>query len=234
MQCTLCSPVSTWSSSRSVAVIEATSAPQWWRNSATQTRATRIRITNGLVVRHVDAALPPGAAVSGVVRAGDSIGKRLARICVFAQSQTGQFAFAITAKERQLQARRHDHRQLPGPVHAVRQPRQLHLPLTMSVRVRTGQNITRFDAFLQPGAIVSGTVTGTHGMPVGGICVQVQSARAFAGSTTRANGTYSINAPAIRLLHGGVLRRAAGTRAAMHHKWPTRDRRTARLLIPCH
>ena len=169
-------------------------AQQWWRNSATQSHATPIRITDGLVVRHVDAALPPGATVSGVVRAGDSAGKLLRGICVFAQSPTGPFASAITAKNGSYK--------LVGMTTGTYQVFFTrcsnignYLPLTRSVRVRTGQNITRFDAFLQPGAIVSGTVTGTHGMPVGGICVEVQGPQyAFAGSTTHANGTYSINA----------------------------------------
>lgn len=169
-------------------------APQWWRNSATQSRATPIRITNGLVVRHVDAALPPGAAVSGVVRAGDSAGKRLRGICVFAQSRTGPFASAITAKNGTYKLVGMTTGNYRVSFTRCGNPGN-YLPLTRSVRVRTGQNIARFDAFLQPGAIVSGTVTGTHGMPVGGICVQVQGPQyAFAGSTTRANGTYSINA----------------------------------------
>src|SRR5262249_38192889 len=169
-------------------------APQWWRNSATQSRATPIRITDGLVVRHVDAALAPGATVSGVVRAGDSTGKLLSGICVFAQSRTGPFASAITANNGSFK--------LVGMTTGNYQVSFTrcsnlgnYLPLNRSVRVRTGQNITGFDAFLQPGAIVSGTVTGTHGMPAGGICVQVQGPQyTFAGSTTHANGTYSINA----------------------------------------
>ena len=44
-------------------------APQWWRDSATRGHATAIRVAGGKVVRHVDAALPPGATVSGVVKA---------------------------------------------------------------------------------------------------------------------------------------------------------------------
>ena len=37
-------------------------------------------------------------------------------------------------------------------------------------------------------------MTDTHGKPVGGICVEVQRSRHLGGATTRANGTYSINA----------------------------------------
>ncbi len=169
-------------------------APQWWRNAATRGHATPIRITSGLVVRHVDAALPPGATVSGVVRAGGPTGKLLSGICVFAQSRTGPFASATTAKNGRYK--------LIGMTTSryrimfVRcRNRGNYLPQTRSVRVRTGQNITGFDAFLQPGAIISGTVADAHGTPVGGICVQVQGPRfTFGGTITRADGTYSINA----------------------------------------
>ena len=69
-----------------------------------------------------------------------------------------------------------------------------YLPQTRSLTVRTGQNITRFNAILRPGAIVSGIVTDTHGKPVRGICVQAQKFGVFGGATTGADGTYSIDA----------------------------------------
>lgn len=169
-------------------------APQWWRDAPTQGHATPIQITRGLVVRHVDAALPPGATVSGVVRAGGPTGKLLSGICVFADSRTGPFASARTAKNGRYQLVGMTTSRYQIMFTRCRNSGN-YLPLTRSVRVRTGQNITGFDAFLQPGAIVSGTVTDAHGTPVGGICVQVQGARyTFAGTTTRADGTYSIDA----------------------------------------
>ncbi len=54
--------------------------PQWWRDSATRSHATAIRVAGGKVVRHVDAALPPGATVSGVVKAASG-GNSLSGIC---------------------------------------------------------------------------------------------------------------------------------------------------------
>ena len=98
-------------------------APQWWRDSATRGHATPIRIKSGLVVGHVDAALPPGATVSGVVKAFS--GKPLSGICVFASSPTAPFAERDDSKERQLQAHRHGHGQLPDLLSALPQPREL-------------------------------------------------------------------------------------------------------------
>jgi Carboxypeptidase regulatory-like domain len=169
-------------------------APQWWRDSATRRHAAAIQVSGGVVVRHVDAAMPPGAALSGVVRAGDSAGQRLSGICVFGFSSTGPFAFATTGKNGRYKLVG----MTTGTYHVyftLCRNRGNHLPLTRSVRVTTGQSVTGFNVFLQPGAIVSGRVTDAHGTPVRGICVQVQGPRStFAGTITPADGDYSINA----------------------------------------
>ncbi|MGO8958209.1 MAG: carboxypeptidase regulatory-like domain-containing protein [Streptosporangiaceae bacterium] len=165
-------------------------APQWWRDSATRGHATPIRIKGGEVVGHVDAALPPGATVSGVVKAFS--GKPLSGICVFAASPTAPFATATTAKDGRYKLIA----MATGSYriyYSLCRNRGNYLPQTRSLKVRTGQNITRFNALLQPGAIVSGTVTDSHGQPVRGICVQVQGP-GYGGATTGADGTYSINA----------------------------------------
>jgi carboxypeptidase family protein len=170
----------------------------WWRHSATRANATPITLTSGRVRRHINARMPRGATISGVVRAGGPTGQRLAGICVYAEprSNNGQFSFTRTGtnggyKLIALTTGRYR-------IFFVRCRNNANvLPETRTVSLRTGQNITRFDAFLQPGAIVSGTVTNTHGAPVGGVCVQV-SGRDFEGTITKADGTYSMNG-----LHGG-------------------------------
>ncbi len=166
-------------------------APQWWRDSATRGHATAIRVAGGKVVRHVDAALPPGATVSGVVKAFS--GKPLSGICVFAESQTAPFADTTTAQNGsyKLIAMATGSYQIH---YFLCRNRGNYLPQTRSLKVRTGQNVTRFNALLRPGAIVSGKVTDTHGNPVRGICVQAQKSGIFGGAVTGADGTYSINA----------------------------------------
>ncbi len=164
--------------------------PEWWRGSATRGHATVIRVAGGKVVRHVDAALPPGATVSGLVKA--SSGKLLSGICVFAESRTAPFAAATTAKNGsyKLIAMATGRYQI---YYSLCRNRGNYLPQIRSLSVRTGQNVRRFNALLRPGAIVSGRVTDSHGAPVRGICVDAQGP-GFGGTATGADGTYSINA----------------------------------------
>ena len=166
-------------------------APQWWRDSATRGHATPIRVAGGKVVRHVDAALPPGATVSGVVKAFS--GKPLSGICVYAESQTAPFADTTSAKDGSYKLIAMATGRYRIYYYLCRN-RGNYLQQTRSLTVRTGQNITRFNAILRPGAIVSGIVTDTHGKPVRGICVQAQKFGVFGGATTGADGTYSIDA----------------------------------------
>ena len=119
-------------------------------------------------------------------------GNSLSGICVFAESQTAPFATATTA-------RNGSYKLIAMATGRYRifyfrcRNRGNYLPQTRSVHVRTGQNVRRFNALLRPGAIVSGKVTDTHGKPVRGICVEARGP-GFGGTTTGADGTYSINA----------------------------------------
>jgi len=75
-------------------------APQWWRLKSSAGQATPIKITGPRVVSHIDAALSPGALISGTVRAVNSTGKPLAGVCVEASDRRGDdFADALTAKD---------------------------------------------------------------------------------------------------------------------------------------
>jgi hypothetical protein len=196
-------------------------APQWWRDSPTRGHATVIRVAGSKVIRHVDAALRPGATVSGVVKALS--GKPLSGICVFASSPTAPFANAITAKNGsyKLIAMATGSYQI---FYYLCRNNGNYLPQTRSVRVRTGQNVKGFDALLQPGAIVSGEVTDTHGKPVRGICVQTEGPgtgySGFSGTVTGADGTYSMNrlpSGSYRVLFSGGCRNT-GSYASQFYK----------------
>jgi hypothetical protein len=168
--------------------------PQWWKNSLTYAHATPIKITSGTVMSHVNVALATGASVSGVVKAGNAAGVPLAGICVFAAPEfAGPGATARTRADGSYR--------LVGMStgrYAIDFSRcgnrGNYLGQTRHVRVTTGQAVTGFDAFLQPGAIVSGTVTDAHGVPVAGICVQATGRHGQGGARTHADGTYSISA----------------------------------------
>lgn len=169
--------------------------PQWWRNSATRKHAATIVIKRGLIVRHVDAALHPGAILSGVVRAGGPHGALLKGICVFVEPTSRQdfpvFAFARTDKHGSYRVIA-----LTTGKYRVFFDRGCGnngnvLPVRRSVSLVAGHTTSGFDAFLPPGAIITGTVTNTHGTPVPGICVSASGA-SFGGSRTNAEGKYSI------------------------------------------
>jgi hypothetical protein len=170
-------------------------APLWWRNSLTFDHATKIAITYGTIVRHIDPALPRGGAVTGVVRAAGPSGKRLSRICVFARGLTrdSTYAFTVTASDGSYR--------LVGLTTGKYQisysrcgNRGNYLPARRSVRVRLGHTVSGFDVFLPLGAIAKGVVTDTHGNPVAGICVELRGRRQFGGARTGSDGSYAINA----------------------------------------
>jgi phage gp45-like len=173
--------------------------PQWWRDSATEGHATKILITPGRIVREVNAALGPGAILSGVVRAGSPHGPALKDICVDVEpirpsEPYANFVRVVTAKDGSYR--------LTGLTTGRYQlyftrgcgNNGNYLQTERSVSVVAGRTTAGFNASLPIGAIITGTVTGGHGRPVGGICVTVSGARSFGGTKTAADGDYSIDA----------------------------------------
>ena len=67
-----------------------------------------------------------------------------------------------------------------------------YLELGRYVTVGKGQTKRGVDVALKPGAGLSGTVTNTHGKPIGGICVDISSGRGsgFGDIETNPDGTY--------------------------------------------
>ena len=112
MPCTRCSLASTWSSSRSVAATEGITRRNGGatpRREARQRRSgSRAARWSGTLMRpcHLARRFPAWSRQS-------SSGKLLSGICVFAESQTAPFAQRGDSQERQLQAHRHGHGQLP-------------------------------------------------------------------------------------------------------------------------
>jgi len=170
--------------------------PQWWRESPNQKHAVKIVITRGRVVRRVDAALRPGAIINGVVRAGGPHGALQKRICVDAQPNGNEgsfptYGFTQTSKDGSYRLSG-----LATGKYTVFFSRNCgnngnFLPVRRSLSVVAGHTTSGFDAFLPPGAIITGKVTGTHGTPVRGICVSA-SGRGFGNVITKKDGTYSI------------------------------------------
>ncbi|HWF81790.1 MAG TPA: carboxypeptidase-like regulatory domain-containing protein [Streptosporangiaceae bacterium] len=171
--------------------------PQWWPDSATQKHAKTIVITHGLLVKNVDAALRPGAILTGVARAGGPSGALLKGICVSVQPLRVQGPFPIFAFTRTGSGGGYRVVGLTTGKYRVFFNRGCgnngnFLPVQRSVSVVVGHTTSGFDGFMPAGAIIKGTVTNSHGAPVRGICVSASGARSGGGNTTNAHGTYSI------------------------------------------
>ncbi len=169
-------------------------APQWWRLRTSASHATPIKITGAQVARHVDAALDPGAAISGTIRAVNSAGKPLAGICVQAQSSQGDSADAASAKDGTYQLKG----LIGGQYVVVFDPSCFgsssanYLAQYRRVSVKRGHSLSGVNAYLQPGAGISGVVTDVHGHTVDGVCVQIAGEHVNTFATTDINGSYSI------------------------------------------
>jgi len=166
---------------------------QWWRGATSHDRATTIRVVGHKVVRNIDPVLAPGAAITGTVRGRNASGPPLSDVCVsaFGARDGNDDADAFTSRNGRyelegLAAGRYQIQFDPscGGGQAAN-----YLGQFRSVGVRAGKTVSGFNAYLRPGAAVSGKVTDVHGHPIESICVLVGD-----GSETETNpdGTYSI------------------------------------------
>ncbi len=170
-------------------------APQWWRLAASAAHATPIRIKGAKIVTKIDAALDPGAAISGTIRAVNSAGQPLAGICVEATDREGdEFADADSAKNGRYRLDG-----LAGGRYLIRfdpscfgQSSSNYLSQQRRVTVRQAQRLTGFNAYLRPGAGLSGVVTNSRGRKVGGACVSITSGPGSGFAVTDIDGSYSI------------------------------------------
>ena len=167
-------------------------APQWWRKSATSTRATLVRVRAGAHLTGKDAVLRTGAAISGVVRFKTPSGQPLRGVCVYATGAGGMAGvFGATRSGRHGAFRLHGlgtgvFRLDLDP--ACSHPNPGKLPAQLTVRVTDGRTVT-VTAVIQPAAQIRGVVTGSDGKPVAGICVVTDRTSPV---TTRADGSYRV------------------------------------------
>jgi Carboxypeptidase regulatory-like domain len=168
--------------------------PQWWRLRPSRAHATPIKIKGTHIAKHIDAALDPGAAISGTVRAMNSAGKPLSGICVQSSGRHGDSAFAISAKDGTYQLKG-----LTGGRYFVEfdpscfgDRSSKYVAQSRRVSVQPAQSLTGVNAYLQLGAGVSGMVTNPHGHSAEGVCVQIAGEHRNAFATTDADGSYTI------------------------------------------
>jgi len=168
-------------------------APQWWHGKSSPFDANWIKVRGRRTVRGIDATLPPGAAITGTVRASTRAAKPLAGICVDASQNLGIGAAAVTNKNGRYRL----DGLFGGKVQVSFDPtcsgevNAGYLPAQRTVAVKAGHTRHGVNAYLRLGAGISGVVRNQDGRPVDP-CVTVgdrNNDTAYPG----ANGRYLIN-----------------------------------------
>ncbi|HEX6930702.1 MAG TPA: carboxypeptidase-like regulatory domain-containing protein [Streptosporangiaceae bacterium] len=169
-------------------------APQWWRLRSSARAATVIKMAGTKILRHVDARLDRGAVISGTVKAVNGAGQPLAGICVSTGSNRGDSADAVTGKDGRYRLAG-----LLGGRYVVEfdpscfgSSTSNFLPENRTVSVARAGSRTGVNAYLQPGAGISGVVTGPQGHPLQGVCVRITNGRGNAFAESNSTGSYSI------------------------------------------
>jgi hypothetical protein len=168
-------------------------APQWWHGKSSPGNASWIKVRARRTVRGIDAALLPGAAITGTVRARTRAAKPIAGICVDGSQNLGIGAGAVTAKNGTYKL----DGLFGGKVQVSFDPTCSnsvsagYLPAQRTVTVRPGHTLAGVNAYLRLAAGISGVVRSPDGKPVDP-CVTIgdrNNDTAFPG----ANGRYLIN-----------------------------------------
>ena len=168
---------------------------QWWRGATLEQHATAIHIAGRRIVTNINPRLGPGASITGTVKGGSAAGPPLPGICVSAIAGDGNdYSDSLTT--------RGGHYRLSGLATGRYQilfdptcgggPAFVNfLQMQRSTRVTAGRALPDFNAYLRPGAILSGKVTDAHGRPLPSVCVGLGDPNGD-GTVTNATGTYSV------------------------------------------
>jgi carboxypeptidase family protein len=168
-------------------------APQWWRHTAAESKATKLTERPGRSFRGISAVLRPGAIVTGTVRSSTT-GSGVGGVCVDATGLRGM-------RDVHVQARTH-----ANGTYTMRNlgTGRFHLNFygecddkadyldasRKAVAVTDGKTTSGINATLRPGAEIHGVVTGAaDGKPVSGVCVDAENG---GEDFTQADGRYSL------------------------------------------
>jgi hypothetical protein len=150
-----------------------------------------VTVTNGKTTSGITALLTLGGSITGTVK--DTNGTKLSGICVQALSRnSGAFTISTANGTYRLQGLTAGTYQLTFDPSCGNRGPYAPLQLANPVAVRLGVTTSHVDAVLQFDGSLTGTVTNSHGQPLGGICVVAEgSGLGFAFTRTRADGTYT-------------------------------------------
>lgn len=169
--------------------------PQWWPGRTSEAGSGRISVRFGQRRTHVDVRLVVGGKITGVVRFLNRHGRPLTGICVSASPTAQQFSQSYDTStgaggKYELIGLPTGRYLLSFSTGCNNNGNYLYLNYPHAVRVRTGHVVTGVNAYLQPGAIVTGSVTdATTGHPLAGICAYDDNGES---GVTGANGSYVI------------------------------------------
>jgi hypothetical protein len=151
--------------------------------------------------RTVNEVLAAGASISGVVTLGTSQGAPLKGICVSAQNAGGPGFAAPDVFGNATTDSKGAYRVIGltgGKFQVYFSPgcanNGNYTSVTLTTQTTAGKQTSKVDAVLQVGGQISGTIKDTHGNPVSGMCIEVDSnnsASLNVGSDT--NGSYLVN-----------------------------------------
>jgi hypothetical protein len=172
-------------------------APQWYKNTSSQSAAKVVQIKSGRVTSKVNEAMPTGATITGTVT--DDSAAPLAGICVNAaptgnptllqELALGSAAITGSAGQYELEG-------LPAGSYQVffntgcGNNGDLVSASSATIVAALATTYSGVNAVLEPGATVSGTVTSAaSGNPLPGICVFLYGGPESYGGGTATSGT---------------------------------------------
>jgi hypothetical protein len=204
-------------------------ASTWWPSARKLSGAHPIRVRLGRVTRGINARLVQLGTITGTVRLRNKNGMRLRGMCVSADSPDSALPGGFASTSRNGTYR------IPGLAPGKYQifvnagcnnnGNYASASYPRLVSVADGMTVKGVDVYLQPGGIVSGTVTSAAtGKPLGGICVADGN---FDFATTTGNGTYRLDrlaAGSTTVTFGG----GCGNRGSYAPQWyPGKDNQAA-------
>jgi Carboxypeptidase regulatory-like domain len=149
----------------------------WWPDSTTLAKARPVSVRLGRTTAGISATLPRLATISGMIRLGGKTGRPLAGMCVTAYSPTSSFT-----QDQSANSRRNGSYAVegltPGTYEVEANPgcnnngNYASATYPREIKVTAGKTVRSIDLYLQPGGILSGTVTAAAtGKPLSGVCV---------------------------------------------------------------
>jgi Carboxypeptidase regulatory-like domain len=177
-------------------------APRWWRNATSWSKATSLTIKRGQHLKGINATMPAGGEITGVVRASNETHSPLRGICVAAVPSNNSINFLVPDQVATRANGSYRVEQLGTGGYKLQFQSaagcggtENYLPYNdpHTIHVLAGKLVRGINVSMRPGGAITGVV-GAAGKSVAGACVQaVPSGGQVQGEAmTGANGSYSI------------------------------------------